>query len=100
MNKVSESIWYGKNEVIALADVQHIEKSFYNCDMANGTKKGDLMGILIITKHTRWDMEADTWANNAYIPASDGQAEKFMRAWCDYRHEFEGGAEAFKGPQD
>ncbi len=54
------------------------------------------MGLLIITKHTRWDMEADTWANNAYLPKED--AIKFLESWTFYRHEIEGGSEAFKHP--
>jgi uncharacterized protein YecA (UPF0149 family) len=70
--KVIESIWDGP-VVVPLADVQHIEK------LTNG--------IWVITKHTRWDMEADTWSNPIYI--GQDRAESFMRAWCCYRHELE-----------
>ena len=79
MGKVSESIFSGKSTIIPMADVQHIEKQFY---------KNDFAGISIITKHTRWDMEADIWANNIYLPKEE--AEKFIKAWCFYRHELEG----------
>ncbi len=86
MGKVSESIFSG-SVVIPMADVQHIEKKFHDCDLVNGAKKGDLMGGAVITKHTRWDMEADTWANNIWLGAKD--LKSFLRAWCDYRAELE-----------
>jgi hypothetical protein len=87
MKTVSESIFSGKRVVIPMADVQHIEKKYWDTDLVNGTKKGDLMGILVITKHTRWDMDADTWANNIWL--GKDEAESFMSAWCNYRHELE-----------
>ena len=74
MGKVTESIWNGKTLTIPLADVQHIDKS-------------NERGLIVITKHTRWDMEADVWANNIWIDKSD--AESFIRAWCHYRSELE-----------
>lgn len=86
MNKVSESIWNGKNEIIPMADVQHIQKHH-----SSG-------GIIVITKNTRWDMEADTWANGIWLNKEDG--DSFKKEWCFYRHELEGGREAFKGPND
>jgi len=87
MGQVSESIFSGESVVIPLADVQHIEKSFHSCDLVNGAKKGDLQGVLIITKHTKWDMEADTWANSIWLTSK--QYEKFMPVWCTYRRELE-----------
>ena len=86
---ISESI-YSKNDLIVpMAAVQHIEKRFYLEDMVNpSVKKGDLMGILVITKHTRWDMDADCWANNIWIGRED--ADGFIQAWCYYRYEVEG----------
>ena len=99
--KMSESIFSGKNTTIPMADVQHIEKQFYNMNLENPVcKKGGLQGIVIITKHTRWDVEVGTWANNAYIGNIDGEAERFIKAWCFYRHEIEGGDEAFISPED
>ena len=98
MNKVSESIFNGKRVTLPMADVQHIEKVFHTCDLESGQKKGDLMGFMVITKHTRWDMEVDDWANNIWIGVED--AESFMDAWTFYRHEIEGGAVAFKEPED
>lgn len=100
MNKVSESIWSSKSVVVPMADVQHIEKHYQSCDLADGTKKGELSGIQVITKHTKWDMEADTWANPIYISNHDKSAESFMQNWCYYRHELEGGKEAFKKPNE
>ena len=87
MKTVSESIFSGKTTVIPMADVQHIEKRYHNCDLVSGPKNGDLMGIMIITKHTRWDMDADTWANNIWLGKEE--ADSFMRCWCDYRAELE-----------
>lgn len=93
MNKVSESIFSNKNIIIPLAEVMFIEKHFYG----NPSEYG---GIKIIFKGTRWDMEADTWSNNAYLSNHEGEDKKFLKAWCYYRHEIEGGKEAFKLPSD
>ena len=95
MPKVSESIWSSKRVVIPMADVQHIEKQYHSCDLVDGTKKWDLQGAMIITKHTRWDMEADCWANNIWL--GKDETESFLKDWCFYRHELEGGLEGFKG---
>jgi hypothetical protein len=72
---------------VPLADVQHIEKIYHTCDMASGAKKGDLSGLMVVTKHTRWDMETDVWANNIWIDQEE--AASFLAAWCVYRHELE-----------
>ncbi len=98
--RVSESIFSGKSVVIPMADVQHIEKHFQSCDLVDGTKKGDFCGILIITKHTRWDMDADMWANNIYLSNHKKEAERFMQAWCYYRYEIEGGNKVFRGGEN
>jgi hypothetical protein len=87
MGKVSESIYSDEDVVIPMADVQHIEKKYHTCDLTNGTKKGDLLGAIVVTKHTRWDMEADCWANNIWLSAK--QVSTFLRAWCEYRYELE-----------
>lgn len=87
MGKVSESIYTDRNVVIPMADVQHIEKQYHNTDLVDGTKKGDLMGAMVITRHTRWDMEADCWANNIWLSAK--QVPEFLKAWCYYRYELE-----------
>jgi len=98
MSKVSESIFSGASVVIPMADVQHIEKQFHTCDLADGSKKGDLRGYAVITKHTKWDTEIDFYANSIYLGKEEGQ--KFLQAWTTYRHELEGGADAFIGPED
>lgn len=74
MHTVTESIYSGRNIVIPLADVQHIEKH-------------NPGGLIIITKHTRWDTETGNWANNAWIGGDE--ADAFMAAWCRYRSELE-----------
>ena len=79
---VSESIFSGKTTIIPMADVQHIEKHE--------------LGIKVITRHTRWDMEADTWANNIWLGEEEGKS--FRQAWCHYRAEFEGIIKPREGP--
>jgi galactitol-specific phosphotransferase system IIB component len=64
MGKISESIWNSKTHVIPMADVSHIEKQYHTCDMANGSKKGDPYQIVIFTKHTTRNVEADGPNNN------------------------------------
>ena len=87
MGKVSESIFSDGHIIIPMADVQHIENKYHDMDLASGQKKGDLLGSIVVTKHTRWDMEADTWANNIWL--SSEQTPKFLAAWCMYRNELE-----------
>lgn len=72
--KVSESIYSSKSLVVALADVQHIEKH-------------NPHGLIVVTRHTRWDGEAGTWANNIWVDKAEASA--FLRAWCTYRGELE-----------
>jgi hypothetical protein len=72
--KVTESIYNGKGVIVPLADVQHIEKT-------------NPSGLVVITKHTRWDAKTGGWANNIWIDKAE--ADAFMRAWCSYRSELE-----------
>ena len=71
---VTESIYSGKSIVVPLADVQHIVKT-------------NELGLIVVTKHTRWDFERDFWSNNIWIDKAE--ADDFMRAWCRYRFELE-----------
>lgn len=87
MGKVTESIFSDKHIVIPMADVQHIEKEYHSYDLMDGTKKGDFMGATVITKHTRWDMDCDAWANPIWLSGDLGK--RFIRAWCQYRSELE-----------
>lgn len=74
MGLVTESIYSGKNVIIPLADVQHIETH-------------NPLGLIVVTRHTRWDCDRDVWANNIWIDKSE--ADDFKRAWCRYRSELE-----------
>lgn len=74
MNTVTESIYSGNTVIVPLADVQHIETT-------------NPLGLIVVTKHTRWDKETDFWANNIWIDARE--AEAFKAAWCRYRSELE-----------
>ena len=74
MSTVTESIYTGKSVIVPLADVQHIETH-------------DELGLIVVTKHTRWDKDAGNWANNIWIDKAE--AEAFKTAWCRYRSELE-----------
>lgn len=74
MHTVSESIYSSKTLAVPLADVQHIDKS-------------NPHGLVVVTRHTRWDPEMGSWANNIWV--NKDEAEAFMRAWCGYRAELE-----------
>jgi hypothetical protein len=74
MHTVTESIHSGKSAIVPLADVQHIETR-------------NPLGLIVVTKHTRWDKEGDFWANSIWIDAAEAVA--FKAAWCRYRSELE-----------
>ena len=80
MGKVSESIFSNGDAVIPMADVQHIEKQ---------SLSGEPNGIMVITKHTKWNFKNDCWENGIYISKIDKKDEKFLSAWCYYRSELE-----------
>lgn len=86
MGQVTESIFSGLCFVIPLADVSHIERHWYPKD--KDRTKNNYRGLTIVTKHTTWSQECDTYANSAYIPNGD-EAESFLKAWCRYRAELE-----------
>lgn len=70
---VTESIFTSDTLTISMADVQHIENNQY--------------GLMIITKHTKWNFEHDCWENAISLPKKI--ENKFMKAFCTYRHELE-----------
>ena len=74
MHTVTESIFNGKRVTVPLADVQHIEKH-------------NPLGLIVVTKHTLWDLDRDMWANNIWIDKAE--VEAFTLAWCRYRSELE-----------
>ena len=82
--KVTESIFSNKRITIPLADVQHIEKSFYDCDGVE-FKKGDLNGASVVTKHTKSNEYG--WENAVWLGAEE--VADFIKAWCRYRGELE-----------
>lgn len=71
---MTTSIYDGIGLIIPLADVQHIEKHNPN-------------GLMVITRHTRWDFEKDLWDNNIWIDKAE--AEAFLTAWKAYREDLE-----------
>lgn len=77
MHTVTESIFSGSSVIVALADVQHIELH----------PKNSVPGIVVITKHTRWDGEQGVWANSIWI--GDPESAAFKAAWRRYRSELE-----------
>jgi uncharacterized protein YecA (UPF0149 family) len=74
MTNVNESIFDNKRVTIPMADVQHVE----------AISKGSW----VITRHTRYDMINDIWANPIYLDQEE--TKQFLKAWCVYRHELEG----------
>lgn len=70
---VTESIFTSDTLTIPMADVQHIENNQY--------------GVMVITKHTKWNFEHDTWENAIFLP--DRLKDEFFKAFCMYRHELE-----------
>lgn len=79
MSNITESIFDNGEIIIPMADVSFIQRTTHPTIGANG--------IFVILKHTRWDMDADTWANPAYI--SEKKSQAFISAWCVYRSELE-----------
>ncbi len=71
---VVESIYNGASVIVPLADVQHIERN-------------DGGGLRVVTKHTRWDVDRDVWANSIFVP--EAEAVEFLSMWCRYRYELE-----------
>lgn len=88
-NQISESIFSGNSVIVPMADVQNIEKFYSNgkCINSNAPKKGALEQILVITKHTKWNFDHDTWENAICISNWNGEADKFIKAYCDFRYE-------------
>ncbi|MCK1479291.1 hypothetical protein IVB27_32275 [Bradyrhizobium sp. 197] len=74
MNTATESIYSGVSVIVPLADVQHIETH-------------NPLGLIVVTKHTRWDKDGDFWANSIWIDGAEATA--FKAAWCRYRSELE-----------
>lgn len=81
---ITESIFDGTTTVIPMADVQHIEKHWYPTDERT---RDNWRGIKIITKHTKYNFEHDTWENIIYLDKKE--ADEFLKAWCVYRSELE-----------
>jgi hypothetical protein len=98
--KPSETIFSGKNIIIPMADVQHIEKVYAKiyenkfgipgCSTCVGTDYDTLDGIQVITDKTKWNFENDCWENAIWIGSTDNQAQEFLKVWCNYRSEIDG----------
>jgi hypothetical protein len=80
MGKVTESIWDGKNTIIPLAEVSHIEK----LNDANNTTGR----IMVIFKHSKWNNENQAFEPSVYLD-STWNSEGFLSDWCRYRSELE-----------
>jgi len=86
MKTVTESIYDGKSCIVALADVQHCVKLRCGPYPPRMTES-EPNGLSVITSKTRWDFDANDWANAIYIPETEAKA--FLAAWCRYRGEVE-----------
>lgn len=74
-----DRVFENKHLIIPLADVQRVEKHYGH--------KGEFNGFVVVTRHTRWDLEGDTWSNNIFV--NRDEAEDFKRAWMLYLSERE-----------
>ena len=79
MSNVTESIFDNGGVLIPMSDVSFVEYQTHPTIGKNG--------IFVITKNTRYDMKADTWANPCYI--HEHNKEEFIKAYCRYRAELE-----------
>lgn len=71
-----------------MADVQHIEPSYYDYDSQNGNfKKGDSSGAMVITKHTKWNFENDCWENAIHL--TKDEYDSFRGSFNLFRRELE-----------
>lgn len=61
---ITESIFDGKTTIIPMADVQHVEKHWFGSEVRT---KDNYAGIKIITRHTKYNMEADCWEKNPWV---------------------------------
>lgn len=82
---ITETIFSGETKIIPMADVQHIERHWYSGDKID---KNNYRGIIIITKHTTYNFEHDTWENNIYLNRSE--ADEFLKCWTQFRAELDG----------
>ena len=87
MNKVTESIFDGKNHVIPLAQVSYLEKD----------NREEYDGIKVIMKSSQYKMR-EGWGHVPYL--QDEEKDNFVKIWNHYRYEVEGGKETFAGPED
>lgn len=88
MNKVSESIFSCKvgieKVIIPMADVQHIEVEDWGHNIGCGKIRKSYTVKL----------------KNSSVRLKHHMGEKFMKAWCYYRYELEGGDKRFKSPNE
>jgi len=77
MEQVNQ-IFRGKTIIVSFTDVQHIELL---------DEEDDVTGIFVITKHTKMNIENDTWENPIYL--IDDEAKKFIDSWTKYKEEIE-----------
>lgn len=66
---MSDDIYFGDSIIIPLADVLFIEKQTYG-------------GLVVVLEKTTWNIDTDTWNNNAYV--NPVETEKFLSHWCKY----------------
>jgi hypothetical protein len=90
MTKSSISI-FNKDYIIPLSQVQHIEKHWWTNDVR---EKDNYRGINIITNHTKWSTELDTWENSIYL--SKEKADEFIEQFAAYHEQLNDNGNDFK----
>ena len=93
---MKREVYQSESLVLALHDVQHILPMYEDL----GEEGKELTGIRAITRHTRWDFEADCWGNDVFVaqPEATRVLAAFLRFHgADVHH---GGTEETGSRQD
>lgn len=97
MNKVSESIFsytVGVETItIPMADVCYVEREEWTPTIGEGFQKRAVVG-------GRVRLQYFVHLKDKVVKLKEFMGKKFMRAWCTYRYELEGGKDAFIQPED
>ncbi len=74
-----KTLFEGFTTSIPFHIVQHFELHWFQGDKRT---KDNYRGIIVITSHTTWDMDADTWSNSIYLERVE--ADQFIAEYKEY----------------
>ena len=90
-NKISESIWSNGRVIVPLAEISFLVR-IYEYD-ENG-KKTERYSVDVVFKHSKTN---EYGIYQPYLSFNKSEGESLITEWTHYRHEIEGGEEAFVG---